>query len=599
MANYQHINDLITDLIRMNDGDASSPNIDNFSSLFYNNLTDALPSDFWEKLLTYLKTEAMQDIYTSPIQEETFNEVDNLVSVFNFINKNADLSNGVWTSLANAIKDDIDLSTSTGVSSGNKRYFWNESMNYIVAQYLKTMDPATAQILLGTHNGNDVYVPISDIKNADAAWSFLNKWVKPLKNIDEIEYENVRAEDAIQSVLKNSNQMQFTHSQTKMSATDTNKWIRLIMPKYLRKVEVEDLNRNFWVIAQVMSAVCAYLFGDNSLSDILRRMLNELIQLWENVLYLWASIAMISQKQKITDVHVEVVPLPNSISQPYVKFDNFGSTVPIDTESVQPTVNWATIYARVKHIIDGYPNSHVVIIPQIREGNYKHNYYYRESYPGAIVYDRNKNQINYMIFELAGGQSVDGKVNFPVIDLKYEAHDDSNYTYADKIGSIFEDEVYYQYQAPFSDAIADTAQDNRPYYAALRTIPNVSVIYDSAREAIDITMVHFSVFDVSQEVIKDDTAQVIDFLLTADWTTEDLSPNDSSSASFGYQILPDTTMTTEILTDVPITKGYYLGELISYQSLMALPTYTITDSPQFGQQMLFATPSDVKAMLEE
>jgi hypothetical protein len=29
----------------------------------------------------------------------------------------------------------------------------------------------------------------------------------------------------------------------------TANWIRLIMPKYLRYVEVEDLNRNFWVIS--------------------------------------------------------------------------------------------------------------------------------------------------------------------------------------------------------------------------------------------------------------------------------------------------------------------------------------------------------------
>jgi hypothetical protein len=28
-----------------------------------------------------------------------------------------------------------------------------------------------------------------------------------------------------------------------------NQWIRLIMPKNTRRVEIEDLNRNFWVIA--------------------------------------------------------------------------------------------------------------------------------------------------------------------------------------------------------------------------------------------------------------------------------------------------------------------------------------------------------------
>jgi hypothetical protein len=33
------------------------------------------------------------------------------------------------------------------------------------------------------------------------------------------------------------------------------------MPQYGRRVEIEDLDRNFWVIAQVISAISNYLFG--------------------------------------------------------------------------------------------------------------------------------------------------------------------------------------------------------------------------------------------------------------------------------------------------------------------------------------------------
>ena len=48
------------------------------------------------------------------------------------------------------------------------------------------------------------------------------------------------------------------------------------MPEYQRVVEVEDLDRNFWVIGQVLTGICAYLFEvDSPLKDLLRGMLDE------------------------------------------------------------------------------------------------------------------------------------------------------------------------------------------------------------------------------------------------------------------------------------------------------------------------------------
>jgi hypothetical protein len=50
------------------------------------------------------------------------------------------------------------------------------------------------------------------------------------------------------------------------------------MDKYTRNVEVEDLNRNFWVISQVLTAVCAYLFDEDSpVIDMFKRLLNEIV----------------------------------------------------------------------------------------------------------------------------------------------------------------------------------------------------------------------------------------------------------------------------------------------------------------------------------
>jgi hypothetical protein len=56
------------------------------------------------------------------------------------------------------------------------------------------------------------------------------------------------------------------------------KWIRLIMPMYQRHFEVEDLDRNFWVVAQILSGISSYLFSEDSpLIKALKGLLNEIL----------------------------------------------------------------------------------------------------------------------------------------------------------------------------------------------------------------------------------------------------------------------------------------------------------------------------------
>ena len=107
------------------------------------------------------------------------------------------------------------------------------------------------------------------------------------------------------------------------------------MPKYLRRVEVEDLNRNFWVIGQVLAAISAYLFAEDSpVTQMFKRILSELIQLWENILYLWAAVMLISQKPYYTKVHTEVVYIPNDSYRDYWKYDNFQATRTTDLKTI-------------------------------------------------------------------------------------------------------------------------------------------------------------------------------------------------------------------------------------------------------------------------
>lgn len=46
-----------------------------------------------------------------------------------------------------------------------------------------------------------------------------------------------------------------------------NYYLNLLMPQYKRRVEVEDLNENFWVIGQVLDAVVNTLYGKNNVLD--------------------------------------------------------------------------------------------------------------------------------------------------------------------------------------------------------------------------------------------------------------------------------------------------------------------------------------------
>lgn len=46
-----------------------------------------------------------------------------------------------------------------------------------------------------------------------------------------------------------------------------NYYLNLLMPQYKRRVEVEDLNENFWVIGQVLDAIVGTLYGPNCLLD--------------------------------------------------------------------------------------------------------------------------------------------------------------------------------------------------------------------------------------------------------------------------------------------------------------------------------------------
>lgn len=201
---------------------------------------------------------------------------------------------------------DIDLDDLVSYFNNHQNLdYWNESINTLYNNYKKYLEDKE-QNVIPVSNGR--VVEWKEIGMADAANSFEaeQKWVIPWfsifdrrieneANLEELtpeqfkdylkSYSDIRDIDKFMKAIVSKNNLQFTHEKQNEELWY---WIRLIMPKNTRRVEVEDLNRNFWVIAQTLSGIMAYLWDTKSpITNLLKGIYDELLQLWENVFYLW------------------------------------------------------------------------------------------------------------------------------------------------------------------------------------------------------------------------------------------------------------------------------------------------------------------------
>lgn len=608
------IDALIQDLIDGYQGtDTQTPlSIKDFNGAILKGLEERHP-DFWKALLEYMKNETDSDkLGHSPMLQSDFPQ--DFQSLFKYINAMADLDSAddevknqqfTLDALKQAmLQAGLDSDTATGVKD-NKTFFWNESVSRAISQFLQHFDTSTRNGVEINKNPK-VEISLADIKKADAGNSFnttstsTKPWVVPNINADGENYPTVRGTDKILSVLNNQDNLQFTHSQN-------SPWLRLIMPKYLRAVEVEDLNRNFWVIGQVLSAVCAYLFDDDApFAEIFKNILSELVQLWENILYLWAAIALITEKKTITDIHVEIMPMNNSEWENYIKFDNFrnlctNASDPFDTEykyeaSGNAEKQMSEVAQRMHYLIEQYTGSNLCIIPLIRSKNYKHNYYTKEIYPGIIFYNRNTSKESFFTFDPS-----------PItIDAETGSVDEEKYALI--AGAIKETELNYYYMFPVQSL--DHGYSFEPYYLLLRTIPEIQVQYNTEKDSIDITKFTIKVYDVSRELSSknEELTPIQMFYMPSDETEKALwsssytenTVHDKHIVKYYETILNADSVVDPPLSEplvIPIEKGYYKGEFPSYCYAFSAPTY---DIDLVGVELVpFASAlDDIKAFLD-
>ena len=493
-------------------------------------------SEMWKYIVKYVsnKNEDYRFLLNKDYREENFpiKDLDNQES---------------WEKY---IQDAIDIDFEKDKLNSIEK-IWNQSLKNLLDNFQNFVDEGGNRKIGTTEEASFGF---DDIKNGNAAQAFNSNFpfVKPWYNINGKDYSFVRAFDLVKSVVENKLNLQFTHK----AATDM--WLRLIMPKYKRRVEVEDLNRNFWAIAQVISYISDYLFNNDegSILSIFGDILDEIMQLWENVLYLWILYA-IDKMEDCNNIHVEMLPIQNWGGK-YEKmydlngeeffgglFDRFSNVIlnelKNDDGSDKSTINKETcnqafttflqiysenemdyLYRLAKPLTSGNPfedernnqndvyyhykfkygNSNICIIPYYRFFNYYKNHFSAIAIPCILLYNRFKNE--WEIIPLRDKNLSTEQYNCPaIINLQdfYNGSTISDYLQKNTVG-IKEnlDTNSYSYFFPFGEFEQKGGIDN--YYSVVRFEPDFKFQYNT-RE-IFLKDCCFNLFDAGAIALGED-----------------------------------------------------------------------------------------------
>lgn len=352
---YSIVDGIIRTLISGIDGD-KKVTAENFSGKDLKQFIDH-QDVFWDGLVQFLQNEDVKMGKYGLKQADFLNE-ENAASVVEFINDHADL-------IENFLDDCLERKTE----------HWNKSFDKLIETF-NDMVVEDKQI------GESIFT-INDVTAANAGNSFRGgEWVKPWQNIGGYDYAEIRGNDKSTEALNNPEFLQFTHR-------IFDKFIRLLMPEYKRVVQVEDLNRNFWVIGQILAAILEFLFNDdNPYKDVFDGILDEIAQLWENLLYLWIGFIAISQKKQVEDVQFIVMRAPVDDVRNFEKRD--GSMIHITSAlSFSQLSNLLNSFkSKVDFLKDIYTNSTIVVLLEIPFYNKGFNDWHGDSAFGLYVYNR-------------------------------------------------------------------------------------------------------------------------------------------------------------------------------------------------------------------
>lgn len=487
------------------------------------NVTPQTEGRFWQDLLALLQSEE------APFDWGTDQTI--ATKVFGYITENADLSDGSKTDLETGEVTYISnlYATIQQLIDQQTDSFWNESLSQLIKVFLEEFsgEPKT---LIDNPDGHEITTEtllMSDAGNNFPEPFLGEDYVKPWYNIDNENYDDVRKRDEVIHVLENWRKLQYT----KKPDNDEEPYyseiapIRLLMPQYGRRVEVEDLDRNFWVIAQFISAISSYIVGHNSpFPTMFKGLLREVSEIWENVLYLWLEYAAITAKDG-GRLNVIVIPITPRDNEHGRKFDGIDESDWYTYEEKdgylsivrQPNFD-INIINNINYLQAQYTNQKICVVPFIRLENYKHNYYTAEWYPGIYICENGVWSVKrlYEVPEDAYNPTHGVYPTFnrevvisPKYDMGYKVLSSPDKRFSPQIYASKQDanECIY-YAGPFSKTCLINAEKKRfLLYGVLRSIVDIdSSIENDTVKINDFTL---SVYDGAEQLCSENIQETV------------------------------------------------------------------------------------------
>ena len=517
---YSIIDGIIKTLISGIDGD-KKVTAENFSGKDLKQFIDH-QDVFWDGLVQFMQNEDVKMGKYGLKQADFLNE-ENAASVVEFINDHADL-------IENFLDDCLERKTE----------HWNKSFDKLIETY-NDMVVEDKQI------GESIFT-INNITAANAGNDFSGgQWVKPWNNIDDVSYSQIRGNDKNREILDNPQFLQYTHR-------IFDKFIRLLMPKYDRTLAVEDLNRNFWVIGQVLAAILEFLFNDdNPYKDVFDGILDEIAQLWENLLYLWIGFIAISQKKQVEDVQFIVMRAPADDIRNFEKRD--GAMLHItDCDSSQEVPNLLNSFkSKIDFLKDIYTNSTIVVLLEIPFYNKGFNDWHFSNSYGLYVYNRRVNNVgNFLtVMYTAKDFAVDTPEPewqcYPIYDTAYILNNELNFSPCDENPQFTKPLTTFIKNGKEYSIIPAGAHPDRAICAA-RTKYNLSITF-SGKDITDLGIT-MDFYDVAQDLFGAPSSKVLTVNLVLD-------NNEIVYDSHQSYTLPQLSGT------VKVEKGVYWGEVLA------------------------------------
>lgn len=543
-------------------------------------LTPQSEISFWCDLLALLRSEK------TPIKFSAGEEP--VESLMGFITTYADLADEegepIISSLYNELKELI--------YNEENDSFWNQSMQKLIEYFIKNLEQVDDQVLLPI-DGDTHDITVGTLREADAGYNLPDhitvgdQWVKPWWNIDNKNYDEVRKCDEVYKILKNQNKMQYTrrpnNDDTSEDVPEFGDWLRLLMPQYGRRVEIEDLDRNFWVIAQTIAAISSYLYdADNPLSKMFEGLTREVSEIWENILYLWTGLAAVTQRQNGEEVIQIHIPLQLRDNEHGRKYDNIDEDV--DWYSYEASQDGyinitrgehfdEEVEKRLAYLIEQYADKNLCIIPLIRLDNYKHNFYAAAWYPGVYMYHQGIKE--WTVYRFAEIPEKTSKITeetptreiviSPKYDLQFKVLEEGEtagtrfvqHLYASKQAK--EECIYYS--APFSK-VDETVGDISRFllYGCIRT----STSYNNCTATPDgfkISRLDIDIYDAAKPLIAENQIGFLGY-----FTPKKVENNIMYMEYDDYNIAMEDQLQVSCINPTAGYAGYYMGEVASWKA---------------------------------